>query len=73
MSTCGVYNRDGEALGYLVGDQMYDPDGDLVGTRRGNTVYDLDGERRWLVDHDALLDLRGNVIGYLGTTVAHDR
>jgi len=37
-----------------------------TGELRDRTIYDLAGERRWLVDRDALLDLRGNVIGYLG-------
>lgn len=72
MSTRGVYNRDGEAFGYLVGDQLYDLNSKPVGTRRERTIYDLDGEPRWLIDRDGLLDLQGNVIGYLGALVPHD-
>ena len=30
------------------------------------------GERRWMLDRDALLDLRGNVIGYLGERIPND-
>ena len=66
MSTRGIYNRDGEMLGYLMGARVYDVEGNHTGELRDRTIYDLGGERRWLVDRDALLDLRGNVIGYLG-------
>ncbi|GEM_PF-5661559 len=53
-------------LGYLRGARVYDLEGNHTGELRGQTIYDLGGERRWLVDRDALLDLSGNVIGYLG-------
>lgn len=66
MRTRGVYNRDGEALGYLTGTRLYDLEGIFSGELRGRTIVDTNGERRWQVDRDALLDLRGNVIGYLG-------
>lgn len=72
MFTRGVYNRDGEALGYFVGDRLYDPEGTWVGTRHGHTIYDRDGERRWLIDRDGVLDLQGQVIGYLGAPATHD-
>lgn len=72
MSTRGVYDRQGEALGYLSGSRMYDLDGNLSGELRGSVIYDTDGERRWILDRDALLDLRGNVIGYLGERAPED-
>lgn len=69
MTTQGVYNRDGEALGYLQGTRLYDLNGTLIGELRGAVIYDQHGERHWLIDRDAVLDLRGNVIGYLGERV----
>lgn len=51
---------------------MYDLDGNLSGELRDNVIYDTNGERRWIVDHDALLDLRGNIIGYLGERAPED-
>jgi hypothetical protein len=69
----GLYNRDGEPLGYLAGSRVYDLADELIGERRGNTIYDRVGDRHWLVDRDALLDLRGNVIGYLGEPAPYDR
>ena len=73
MTTRGLYNRDGEVFGYLQGSRVYDLQGNQTGEMRDRTIYDLDGTRRWLIDGDALLDLRGNVIGYLGENVSrHD-
>jgi hypothetical protein len=69
----GLYTRDGEQLGYLEGSRVYDLQDIWIGELRGNTIYDRDGDRHWLVDRDALLDLRGNVIGYLGESAPHDR
>ena len=60
----GLYNREGERLGYLEGSRVYDLHDVWIGDLRGNAIYDRDGERHWLVDRDALLDLRGHVIGY---------
>jgi hypothetical protein len=51
---------------------VYNREGELIGEVRGSAIYDTQGERRWLVDRDALLDLRGNVIGYLGARVPQD-
>lgn len=73
MATQGVFDRNGEVLGYLSGNRLYDTESNLAGERRGNVIVDRAGERRWLVDRDALLDLRGNVIGYLGQSVPEDR
>ncbi|MBN1565379.1 MAG: hypothetical protein JXA10_16150 [Anaerolineae bacterium] len=69
----GLYNREGELLGYLADSRVYDHQDQWIGELRGTTIYDRDGDRRWLVDHDALLDLRGNVIGYLGEAAPYDR
>ncbi len=69
----GIYNREGEQLGYLDGTRVYDLVGEWIGEWRGNTIYDRDGERRWWVDRDALLDLHGSVIGYLGETEPYER
>ncbi len=66
MDTRGIYNREGESLGYLAGTRLYDIEGVFSGELRGQTIVDTNGERRWMIDGDALLDLRGNVIGYLG-------
>lgn len=68
----GIYNRDGELLGYLEGTRIYNTQDDLTGTLHDQTVFDLDGERRWLIDGDAVLDLHSRVIGYLGERVTHD-
>jgi hypothetical protein len=72
MSARGIYNKDGEVVGYLKHERTYDPDGNQTGWVRGRTVYDLDDERHWLLEADAVLDLHGNVIGYLGEPVPHD-
>ncbi|MBI5957608.1 MAG: hypothetical protein HY866_02665 [Chloroflexi bacterium] len=72
MSTRGMYDRDGELFGYIDGVRVYNRQGDLIGEMRGQAIYDLQEERRWLLDRDALLDLRGNVIGYLGARVPQD-
>ncbi len=71
MTTRGIYNRDGEVFGYLQGSRTYDLEGNQTGTVHGQIVYDLDGKRRWLIHRDALLDWRGNVIGYLGEAISH--
>ena len=42
----------------------------VVLTVEGQVVYDLDGGRQWLLDGDALLDLKGNVVGYLGAPLS---
>jgi len=68
----GVYNREGELLGYVEGAAVYDRDGVQTGRIDGRTVVDLDGNRRWLLDGDAVLDMRGNVIGYMGDEVSRD-
>lgn len=70
MTIRGLYDRDGEAFGYLDGDKVYDLDGNLTGLLEGRVVYDLAENRKWLIDGDALLDLRGTVIGYLSDRVA---
>jgi hypothetical protein len=72
MSTRGLYDRSGEVFAYLDGTRVYDLDSRQIGELRGQVIYDLDDERHWLVDGDALLDLRGNVIGYLGESTPHD-
>lgn len=72
MSTRGIFDRNGEVLGYLAGNRLYDNQDNESGELRGSVILDLNGERRWLVDRDALLDLRGNVIGYLGQQVPDD-
>jgi hypothetical protein len=72
MSTRGMYDRGGELFGYLEVTRVYDLDGQQIGELRGRVIYDQEDERRWLVDGDALLDLRGNVIGYLGERDPHD-
>jgi hypothetical protein len=72
MSVRGIYNRDGEPMGYVEGNRTYDLNGNQTGTVRGRVVLDLNGERHWLIDRDALLDLRQNVIGYLGESVRQD-
>ena len=72
MSTRGLYDRSGEVFGYLDGTRVFDLDSRQIGELRGRVIYDLDDERRWLVDGDALLDLRGNVIGYLGEAAPRD-
>jgi hypothetical protein len=72
MSTRGIYDRDGELFGYIDGQHIYNLSGQRTGTLRGQVIYDLDDDRRWLLDRDALLDLRGHVIGYLGQPVRPD-
>ena len=72
MSTRGIYDRDGEVFGYLDGTRVYDLDSRQIGELRGRAIYDLNDERRWLVESDALLDLRGHVIGYLGERAPRD-
>jgi hypothetical protein len=69
----GVYSRDGELIGYVEGFVLYDPEGQKTGRIEGRVVYDLNDNRRWLLDRDAVLDLRAHVIGYLGEPVRnHD-
>lgn len=72
MTRRGVYDRMGELIGYVEGARLFDRDGALTGAIRGRTVYDLADRRQWLLDGDAVLDLRGNVIGYLGEPVPLD-
>jgi hypothetical protein len=52
------------------GSRLYDLNGNQTGVLRGRTVYDLHGNRHWIIDRDALLDVRGRVIGYLGESVS---
>ena len=68
----GIYDRDGEIFGYLDGERIYDLNGNQTGIGRGQVVYDLEENRRWLLDGDALLDPRGNVVGYLGDNVTDE-
>lgn len=69
----GIYNRDGEQIAYLAGSRVYNPNDEWIGDLRGRTVVDRSGERRWLIDGDAVLDLRGNVLGYMGEATPDDR
>ena len=68
----GIYTRDGELFGYVDGNRTFNLNGQLTGIIRGRTVYDMDDERRWLLDRDAVLDLRGNIVGYLGEAASRD-
>jgi hypothetical protein len=70
--TMRIHDRSGELLAYLEISRVSDPEGRPIGELRGHVIVDLDGERRWLVEGDALLDLRGNVIGYLGEQTPRD-
>jgi hypothetical protein len=72
MSVRGIYNRDGEPMGYVEGNRTYDLNGNQTGTVRGRVVLDLNGDRRWVIDRDAVLNLRHNVIGYLGESIHQD-
>lgn len=69
MTRMGIFDRNGERLGYLEGDHVYDVEGMHTGVLREGVIYDLQETRRWLVDGHALTDLQGNVIGYLGDSV----
>ena len=73
MPTRGIHDRDGELFCFVEGTRLYNLDGERIGELVGRTVMDTDGKRRWVIDGDALLDLRGNVIGYLGQPVREDR
>ena len=68
----GMYNRDGELFGYLQGSRIYDLDGVQTGVVRGRVIFDMNGDRRLRIDGDALLDIRYNVVGYLGDRVPAD-
>jgi hypothetical protein len=72
MSARGIYNKDGEIIGYLEGTRVFDVNQIEIGVIQGRTVYDRVGDRHWLLDGDAVLDLRGNVIGYLGQPTPDD-
>jgi len=69
MTRMGIFDRNGERLGYLEGDHVYDVEGMHTGVLREGEIYDLQETRRWLVDGHAVTDLQGNVIGYLGDGV----
>ncbi|HMM29216.1 MAG: 4-fold beta flower protein [Chloroflexota bacterium] len=72
MTRQGVFDRNGERLGYVEGDRLYDVEGIQTGLLRDGVIYDLQETRRWLLDGHALTDLDGTVIGYLGDGVRDD-
>lgn len=72
MTRRGIYNRDGELIAYLDGTRVYNLNDEWIGEQRGRSVIDRAGERRWLMDGDAVLDLRGNVLGYVGASARDD-
>lgn len=72
MARMGIFDRNGERLGYLEGDYVYDIEGVHTGLLRDGVVYDLNETRRWLIDGHAVTDLQGSVIGYLGDGVRDD-
>ena len=57
-------------FGYVEGTRLYDLNGNQTGVVHGRTVYDLLGNRHWIINRDALLDVSGRVIGYLGESVS---
>ncbi|NDJ77721.1 MAG: hypothetical protein GYB65_15825 [Chloroflexi bacterium] len=72
MNTRGIYDRDGEVFGYVAGNQVFTLEGVLTGVIRDRVIYDLENERRWQIDGDALVNIRGEVEGYLGAPVSRD-
>lgn len=73
MNTRGIYDTQGELLGYLVGDMVYDLDENPVDYLRDAVIYGLDGEKRWLVQGDGLYTPQYEAVGYLGSTYQEGR
>lgn len=72
MTTRGIYSRDGELFGYMVGSAVYDLDDNQVGSLRGDVIYDRDEQPRWVLRGDGVFTPKGESIGYLGERFADD-
>ncbi len=66
MSIRGIYDTEGELLGYLDGDQVYMPDGEPVGRVEGSTIVNEVGEVIWVLRGDGIYTPDGDPVGYLG-------
>ncbi len=71
MISRGLYYKNGELFGYLVGGVIYDLEDNQTGYLEEGYIFSMDGERRWAVRGDGIYTLKGESVGYIGSRV-HD-
>jgi hypothetical protein len=66
VDTRGIYDKNGELFGYLIGKAVYDLDDNQQGVVRNGIVVDMNGSEMWRIKGDGLYTLKGVSMGYLG-------
>jgi hypothetical protein len=66
MTARGIYTRDGELFGYLIGKSVFDLEDTQTGYLREGVIYSKGGREQWVVRGDGLYSLKGESIGYIG-------
>ena len=66
MGMRGIYDTEGELLGYLDGTHVYTLDGEPTGRIEGATVVNAKGEVIWVLRGDGIYTPDGEPVGYLG-------
>lgn len=73
MDSRGIYDKNGELFGYLVGKALYDLDDNQQGVLREGKVIDMNGKEMWVVKGDGLYTPKGDSVGYLGAKFREQR
>lgn len=66
MTARGIYNKQGELFGYMIGTDIYDMEDTRTGSLRNGIIYSREGREQWVVRGDGLYTPKGESIGYLG-------
>jgi hypothetical protein len=72
MDIRGLYNTNGEMLGYAEGGTLYDLDGATIGTIHNTAVRDQSGRLVWRVRGHGVYTPEGRPVGYLGDDVRRE-
>ncbi len=73
MTSRGIYHRDGELFGYLVGSAVFDLNDTQTGYLRDGIIYSAHGQEQWILRGDGLYAMNGEAIGYLGEHFSETR
>jgi len=66
MESRGIYAKNCELIGYLVGSAVYDLDDNQTGYLRDNVIYTMNDKQQWQIQGDGLFTPSGDSVGYLG-------
>lgn len=73
MGRRGVYDTEGELLGYVEGSFVYTLDDEQIGEIKGSEIVDLNDESMWMIKGDGLYTKAGAPVGYLGSERSEER